>query len=840
MFLFLHQLLQKLINTIEVASFENIKNLNSLSINESTNFSLSSLINAVELGTIEGIKKITGLINSTNPEQYYRFTLGNPVSTEEDEEALFATFRKFSLLLDGISNDVDVELIADYNRDKIRQDEEVVAFSGQIGNSSESIDFTDLPEDVYYIRVVQKAGDTDYNLSLNIPPLSVPSDNAGNMPSDAKNLGIVNGNVTQSDFVGAVDSDDYYSFNLDKISDFSAQVNGLDKGNLVVSLGQDVNTDGIISFDEIIAISEETDGNEPGAINVTGLATGSYYLWLSRLSGNTNYTIDLSANPSLIPVDKAGSTLATAFNIDTLTNSIIQSDFVGNVDPIDYYRFTLPNPSGLTLKLDGLSADADLELSQDKNGDGIISSDEVINISETTDDRDENINIAALHTGEYFAKVSQYSGNTNYNLSLNPKTATGVDLQVIVTPIVNSLSLGDRFNYTVTVKNIGASNATGVILRDNLPLESVLDISAVTSKGTRSISSSEITANIGSLNVNESATLIVSGRSIGSGSTSSLIQVSSSGTDFNPDNNSVVQRFNVSPGRIEPADLELSLIPDRITATVNDIVTFKLTLANKGPGAATAIQVKNLLPQGLNFVSSSAQQGSYVASTGIWDVGNIAKDNTASLNIRATVLSGVPITNTAEVIAVSEIDPDSTPNNNNPNEDDQASVTINASTIVGTPNADNLVGTDGDDTILGLAGNDTINGGNGNDTIFGGAGVDLLFGGAGRDVFGYNSPTEGIDKINDFIVGEDRISISRAGFGGNSIFGSDSLAGGVLDISRFAIGSSATTTSQRFIYNNESGALFFDADGSGGTAQVRLAQLVGNPALTNASFSMSS
>jgi Ca2+-binding RTX toxin-like protein len=158
---------------------------------------------------------------------------------------------------------------------------------------------------------------------------------------------------------------------------------------------------------------------------------------------------------------------------------------------------------------------------------------------------------------------------------------------------------------------------------------------------------------------------------------------------------------------------------------------------------------------------------------------------------------------------------------------------INAPPVInGTPEADNLSGTDGNDTINGLAGNDTIFGGAGDDTIFGNAGVDLLYGGAGKDVFGFNKPNEGVDKINDFVFGEDRISISSAGFGGSSVVGNV----GVLEASRFTLGTSATTASQRFIYNNDSGALFFDADGVGGAAQVRMAQLVGNPTLTNASF----
>jgi uncharacterized protein YjiK len=162
------------------------------------------------------------------------------------------------------------------------------------------------------------------------------------------------------------------------------------------------------------------------------------------------------------------------------------------------------------------------------------------------------------------------------------------------------------------------------------------------------------------------------------------------------------------------------------------------------------------------------------------------------------------------------------------------SISINGSTIA----ADTLNGTAGNDTLFGLAGNDTINGGAGNDTIYGGAGVDLLFGGAGNDVFGFNNPNEGIDKINDFVVGEDRIAISRDGFGGSGVFGATSLIGGTLDASRFTLGSSATQNSHRFIYNSNSGALFFDADGAGGNAQVRIAQLVGNPGLTSASFMM--
>jgi predicted extracellular nuclease len=163
--------------------------------------------------------------------------------------------------------------------------------------------------------------------------------------------------------------------------------------------------------------------------------------------------------------------------------------------------------------------------------------------------------------------------------------------------------------------------------------------------------------------------------------------------------------------------------------------------------------------------------------------------------------------------------------------------------VVGLNLGSNQTGTSGNDTLSGGAGNDTLFGGNGNDTIFGGAGndiitggagVDRLFGGAGNDRFVFNNSTDGIDRIGDFVVGEDRIDIVSAGFGGAGVVGNV----GVLDAGKLFIGSAASSTSDRFIYDQTSGSLFFDADGAGGGAQVRLAQFVGNPNLTNTSFAV--
>lgn len=136
-------------------------------------------------------------------------------------------------------------------------------------------------------------------------------------------------------------------------------------------------------------------------------------------------------------------------------------------------------------------------------------------------------------------------------------------------------------------------------------------------------------------------------------------------------------------------------------------------------------------------------------------------------------------------------------------------------------------GGDGNDTIRGTAGADTLIGGTGNDLILSGNGADQLTGGDGEDTFRIDSPTSGVDTITDFVAADDTIQILASGFG----FGED-LRRGTLAADRFVLGSAAQDSNDRFIYDN--GALFFDADGVGGIAQVQIATLTGAPSITNA------
>lgn len=139
--------------------------------------------------------------------------------------------------------------------------------------------------------------------------------------------------------------------------------------------------------------------------------------------------------------------------------------------------------------------------------------------------------------------------------------------------------------------------------------------------------------------------------------------------------------------------------------------------------------------------------------------------------------------------------------------------------ITGNSASNMLFGGDGDDRVEGKAGHDILNGGSGDDMLVGGFGADILIGGIGADTFRFNSVSEGLDTITDFSQSQnDAIAVSASGFGAG-------LTLGVLGSSQFTIGSAATTIDHRIIYDDSTGGLFFDADGTGAIGQVMFATL---------------
>lgn len=154
-----------------------------------------------------------------------------------------------------------------------------------------------------------------------------------------------------------------------------------------------------------------------------------------------------------------------------------------------------------------------------------------------------------------------------------------------------------------------------------------------------------------------------------------------------------------------------------------------------------------------------------------------------------------------------------------------------ANVLDGKGGNDILLGKLGNDILIGRDGDDTISGGGNSDYLFGRDGNDTLTGGRGADTFVFdcalNSATNR-DIITDFSHANDTVRLDRTIF--------TKFATGTLLSTQFRASSTGNALDRNdfFLYNTSTGALLYDADGSGAGAAVRFATLANTP--TNVSY----
>ncbi|MEG3977866.1 S8 family serine peptidase [Microcoleus sp. herbarium8] len=150
-----------------------------------------------------------------------------------------------------------------------------------------------------------------------------------------------------------------------------------------------------------------------------------------------------------------GNTLSTARNIVGVENgSINLTDFVGIGDSHDFYRFDINTKSKFNLRLDGLRADANVRLIQDRNRNGVVDSGETIDYSIESRTVPDVINVSNLDPGTYYVQVSSFLGNyTKYNLNLS---ATSIPELNIPTP---GGPFNSNYGYGLVNANAAVSSA---------------------------------------------------------------------------------------------------------------------------------------------------------------------------------------------------------------------------------------------------------------------------------------------------------------------------------------------------------------------------------------------
>ena len=254
----------------------------------------------------------------------------------------------------------------------------------------------------------------------------------------------------------------------------------------------------------------------------------------------------------------------------------------------------------------------------------------------------------------------------NNSTSEDTMVATSADLSVAKVDSADPVNAGSGFFYTVTVANVGPSDAQTVVLTDTLPVE-VAFVSAAPDQGSCSESGGTVTCLIGTIADGASVDVVIvvtvdsdtaAGTITNNASVTSVTSDPVAGDDSTSEDTTVLPAGAAFVG----ANLSVSKVDSVDPVSAGDSFSYTVTVANSGPSDAGTVVLADTLPVEVAFVSAAPDQGSCSESGGTvtCSLGSVADGASVDVVIVVTVPAAAPsgtITNNASV-ASSTGDPD--------------------------------------------------------------------------------------------------------------------------------------------------------------------------------------
>jgi uncharacterized repeat protein (TIGR01451 family) len=249
------------------------------------------------------------------------------------------------------------------------------------------------------------------------------------------------------------------------------------------------------------------------------------------------------------------------------------------------------------------------------------------------------------------------------NAANNVSTATlivaaAADLSIAQTASTTIPVVGANFQLAITVSNLGPLGVTSATVSDLLPA-GLQFVSAAPSQGTYNASSGLWTVGALANGASAQLSLTVTGTTVGAVVNTATITASVP-NDPNAANNAASVSLAVQASAA--ADLSIAQTASTTTPVVGANLQLTVTVSNLGPLGATSATVSDVLPAGLQLVSSSPSQGSYSSSTGIWTLGPVANGVSAQLSFTTTATTTGSLVNTATIASSAPNDPNAANN----------------------------------------------------------------------------------------------------------------------------------------------------------------------------------
>ncbi|MDD5033396.1 MAG: CARDB domain-containing protein [Methylococcaceae bacterium] len=197
-------------------------------------------------------------------------------------------------------------------------------------------------------------------------------------------------------------------------------------------------------------------------------------------------------------------------------------------------------------------------------------------------------------------------------VSVVAPTNNPADLAVTISANPEPVIVGNALTYTLSVSNKGPGDASGVNLNVTLPIDVVKIVSAVpaftpatatTPAYGCSISAKDntVACQLGNILAGSAVQPVIVVTPSQAGSLGATASVSSGQVDPNLSNNTSSAATKVTA---YSADLALALSATPNPVSINSPLTYTASMVNKGPNAASNIQLTLALPSGVNLVSS--------------------------------------------------------------------------------------------------------------------------------------------------------------------------------------------------------------------------------------------
>ena len=144
--------------------------------------------------------------------------------------------------------------------------------------------------------------------------------------------------------------------------------------------------------------------------------------------------------------------------------------------------------------------------------------------------------------------------------------------------------------------------------------------------------------------------------------------------------------------------------------------------------------------------------------------------------------------------------------------------TNSADVITSRADGADIRGKKGKDILLGQGDKDLLHGGRGGDILAGDLGKDKLWGQRGKDKLVFDADLGGgnVDRLMDFKHNKDKFWLDMDVF---------AAIGPKLAKNEFTVGNAARDETDRIIYDEEIGKVFYDADGKGGAKKMLFAKV---------------